>query len=183
SVSLPPGITVTAVAAGASHSLAITSTGTALAWGSNRQGQLGDGTTVDSSTPASVSLPPGITVTAVAAGASHSLAITSTGTALAWGDNSNGQLGNGTTSDSPVPVDVSLPPGITVTAVAAGAFHSLAVTSTGTVLAWGNNFFGQLGEGTTTGNSTPVPVNLPAGTTVTAVAAGAFHSLASTSTG
>lgn len=68
-------------------------------------------------------------------------------TILAWGDNSFGQSGNGSTTSSSTPVAVSLPTGSTATIVAAGSDHSLAVTSTGATLAWGNNRVGQLGNG------------------------------------
>ncbi|WP_026189351.1 RCC1 domain-containing protein [Salinispora mooreana] len=179
-VSLPAGTTVTAIAGGIAHGLALTSAGTVLAWGLNSDGQLGDGTTADSSTPVEVSLPAGATVTAIAAGSLHSLAVTSAGAVLAWGLNSDGQLGDGTTADSSTPVEVSLPAGATVTAIGGGRDHSLAVTSAGAVLAWGDNGRGQLGDGTTADSSTPVEVSLPAGTTVTAIAAGSLHSLAVT---
>jgi alpha-tubulin suppressor-like RCC1 family protein len=182
-VSLPSGTTVAAIAGGLYHSLALTSTGQVLAWGLNGSGQLGNGTTTDSSTPVAVSLPSGTTVTAIAGGYYHSLALTSTGQVLAWGSNSNGQLGNGTTTNSSTPVAVNLPSGTTVTAIAGGRAHSLALTSAGQVLAWGYNASGQLGNGTTIGSLTPVVVSLPSGTTVTAIGGGQYHSLALTSTG
>ena len=182
-VSLPSGTTVTAIAGDQFHSLALTSSGQVLAWGWNGYGQLGNGATTNSSTPVAVSLPSGTTVTAIAGGGFHSLALTSTGQVLAWGDNNHGQLGNGTTTNSSIPVAVSLPSGTTVTAIAGGFTHSLALTSSGQVLAWGYNFSGQLGNGTTTNSSTPVAVSLPSGTTVTAIAGGGHHSLALTSTG
>ena len=187
-VSLPSGTTVTAIAGGSAHSLALTSSGQVLAWGYNADGELGNGITTTTgcfciSTPVAVSLPSGITVTAIAGGQSHSLALTSTGQVLAWGSNSYGQLGNGSTTNSSTPVAVSLPSGTTVTAIAGGFYHSLALTSSGQVLAWGWNFYGQLGNGTTTNSSTPVPVSLPSGTTVTAIAVGFYHSLALTSSG
>ena len=188
-VDLPAGTRVTAVAAGLWDSLALTSDGSVLAWGYNADGELGDGTTTDSSTPVPVDLPAGTRVTAVAAGGFHSLALTSDGSVLAWGTNGSGQLGDGTTTfdPTPVPVPVDLPAGTRVTAVAAGLLDSLALTSHGSVLAWGDNQWGQLGDGTTTTSSTPVtvpaPVDLPAGTRVTAVAAGFDHSLALTSHG
>ena len=161
--------------------------GAVLAVGYNGSGQLGNGTTTDTDTFVATSIPAGTTVTAVSgggvSGSDFSMALTSTGQVLAWGYNGFGRLGNGTTTDSHVPVSVSLPAGTTVTAISAGQDHGLALTSTGQVLAWGYNGFGQLGNGTTTNSSTPVSVSLPAGTTVTAISAGGNHSLAITSTG
>ncbi len=171
-VRLPGGTRVTGISAGFAHSVAVTSTGAVLAWGKNYNGDLGNGSTTDSDVPVKVSLPPGTQVIAIAAGSEHSLAVTSTGAVLAWGYNADGQLGNGGTGSSNVPVNVSLPAGTNVTAVAAGALHSLAVTSTGAVLAWGYNADGELGDGGTTNSDVPVMVKLPAGTKVTAVAAG-----------
>ena len=117
-------------------------------------------------------------MTAIAGVGNFGLALSSTGQVLAWGDNRNGQLGDGTTTGSSTPVAVSLPSGTTVTAIAGGLLHSLALTSSGQVLAWGNNAYGQLGNGTTTSSSTPVAVSVPSGTTITAIAGGWEHSLA-----
>ncbi len=148
------------VAAGLYHGLALTSTGAVFAWGWNIVGQLGDGSTTDSDVPVKVNLPVGTKVTAVAAGAEHNLAVTSTGAVLAWGYNADGQLGDGSTGASDVPVKVSLATGTKVTAVAAGALHSLALTSTGAVLAWANGD-GELGDGNrttaTSGEGEPAP--------------------------
>jgi len=182
-VSLPLGTAVTAIAAGSGHSLALTSTGKVLAWGYNGTGQLGNGSTTDSSTPVAVGIRLGTTVAAIAGGFNHSLALTSTGQVLAWGYNADGELGNGTTTNFSTPVPVTLPSGTLVTAIAGGGYHSLALTSTGRVLAWGQNTYGQLGNGTITSSSTPVAVNLPFGTTVTVIAAGGAHNLALTSSG
>lgn len=154
------------------------------AWGSNAAGQLGNGTVIDTTNPAAVTAPAGVTFTAMAAGGLHSIALGSDGKIYGWGANTFGQLGNGTTADSltPVAASVSLPAGQHFTAVAAGGDHSLARTDAGTVYAWGSNMFGQLGNGATGGfNSTPALVGLPSG--VTAVAAGGFHSLALASNG
>ena len=182
-VKLPAGTKVTSVRAGCFHTLALTSTGQVLAWGSNASGELGDGTTHFRATPVKVHIPAGTTIKAIRAGCFHSLALTSTGQVLAWGLNANGELGNGTTTDSHIPVPVSLPTGTTVKAISAGEAHSLALTSTGQVLAWGFNAVGQLGNASTTDSDTPVPVALPTGTKVAGVAAGGLHSLALTSTG
>jgi alpha-tubulin suppressor-like RCC1 family protein len=187
---------VVQVAAGQEHSLAVTSTGQLYAFGWNRFGQLGsatnNGTDNPNPTPALVSLP-GATGRAVqvAAGDAHSLAVTSTGQLYAFGENGSGQLGSGTNigtvNPNPAPALVSLP-GATgpVVQVAAGHQHSLAVTSTGQLYAWGINDFGQLGSASNIGTSNPNPalVSLPGATgRAVQVAAGDVHSLAVTSTG
>jgi alpha-tubulin suppressor-like RCC1 family protein len=195
-VDLPAGAKVTAVVAGAGHSLAVTSTGAVLAWGLDLFGALGNGSTGGSSAvPVDVNLPAGTKVTAVAAGALHSLALTSTGAVFAWGFNANGELGDGGTANTDVPVKVKLPAGTKVTAIAAGGYYSLALTSTGAVFAWGFNADGELGDGGTANTDVPVKVKLPAGTKVTAMASGGSlygvgqygpgpgHSLAVTSSG
>jgi alpha-tubulin suppressor-like RCC1 family protein len=184
--SLPPGTRITQVAPGCSHSLALTSTGSVLAWGDNRGGELGNGTTGGfSATPAPVKLPAGVTIRSVAAGCSFSMAVTTTGQLLTWGDNVVGELGNGKTGgNTSLPGPVSLAPGISVRTATAGEDHALAVTTTGQVYAWGSNDDGELGNGTSgQPNPTPAPVRLPAGTQVTAVAAAEHDSLAVTAGG
>ncbi|WP_416905407.1 Ig-like domain repeat protein [Micromonospora echinospora] len=182
-VALPAGTRITAIDGGGGYSLALTSTGTVLAWGSNHYGQLGNGTNTHSNVPVPVALPTGTRITAIDAGHDHSLALTSTGTVLAWGDNSSGELGNGTNTRSRIPVPVALPTGTRITAIDGGSAHSLALTSTGTMLAWGDNSSGELGNGTNTHSNVPVPVALPTGTRITAIDGGTAHSLALTSTG
>jgi alpha-tubulin suppressor-like RCC1 family protein len=163
---------VTAVSAGARHSLALLSNGTVVGWGSDESGQLGDGGSTFSGVPAAASGLSG--VKAIAAGANHSLALLGDGTVMAWGENEEGQLGDGKTADSAVPVAVK---GLTgVKAIAAGANHSLALLSNGTVMAWGENESGQLGNGKQTNATAPVLVKGLTG--VTAIAGGAHHSLA-----
>jgi len=187
---LGPGSGVTAIAGGAGgaggHSLAIKSDGTVLAWGLNVNGQLGDGTMAQKTTPVQVSgLGPGSGVVAVAAGGNNfSLALKSDGTVLAWGFNVNGQLGDGTMMARTTPVQVSgLGPGSGVVAIAAGN-HGLALKSDGTVLAWGGNVFGQLGDGTTVQKTAPVQVSgLGPGSGVVAIAAAGQYSLALKSDG
>ncbi|MEO5913684.1 MAG: hypothetical protein ABIS50_05595 [Luteolibacter sp.] len=157
------GKTVVAVAAGEAHALALCSDGTVASWGSNEGGQLG--TDVDgSNVPVRVSrsgVLAGKTVVAIAAGHSHSLALCSDGKVVAWGLNSSGELGNGKTVKSGVPVLVKAGGellGKTVVGIAAGYSHSLALCSDGTIVAWGDNSSGQLGNGTKVNSSVPVLV-------------------------
>jgi alpha-tubulin suppressor-like RCC1 family protein len=181
------GKTVVAVAAGKSHSLALCADGTLAAWGYNGNGRLGSGSTADSSVPVAV-VPTGAlagkTVVAIKAGNGHNLALCADGTLVAWGYNNYGQLGNGNTTDSNVPVAVSKVAdlaGRTVVAVTAGYYHSMALCADGTLFAWGYNYYGQLGNGTTTDSLIPVAVErtgVLAGKPVVAANAGLYHSLA-----
>ncbi|MEK7453161.1 MAG: hypothetical protein AAB614_02910, partial [Patescibacteria group bacterium] len=148
--------TTTAISGGASHSLALKSDGTVWAWGSNANGELGDGTTIDKRKPVQVS---GLTgVTAISGGAYFSLALKSDGTVWSWGHNYQGKLGDGTTTTRYTPVQVL---GLTgVTAISTKNSHSLALKSDGTVWSWGRNIYGQIGDGTTTYRLLPVQVCL-----------------------
>ena len=190
------GKTVVAVSAGDAYTLALSSDGKVSAWGFNRDGQLGNHSTTDSPTPVAVDTTAtsalfGKTVVAVSAAYQHSLALCSDGTVVAWGRNNYGQLGNNSTTDShtPVAVDTSCAlAGKTVVAVSVGAEHSLALCSDGTVVGWGRNNYGQLGNNTLTASPTPVAVDTTAtsalfGRTVVAVSAGNAHTLALCSDG
>ncbi|MFI8517138.1 hypothetical protein ACIGEZ_04810 [Streptomyces sp. NPDC085481] len=167
-----------------------TEPGTGLAWGTNGNGELGTGTTVvRSTTPAGIcgGAPcptPFDDVIAVDGGSGHGIALRADGSVWTWGANFNGQLGNGSFTFSTTPVQVCAV-GETapcddfltdVTAIAAGASFNLALRANGTVIAWGGNFSGQLGDGTTT--STNVPVASSGLGNVVALAAGDAHSLA-----
>jgi alpha-tubulin suppressor-like RCC1 family protein len=186
------GESVTAIAAGGYHTVALASDAKVFAWGYNRFGQLGDGTTTNRTTPVAVDMSGallGKTVIAVAAGYYHTVALTSDGKVFAWGNNGFGQLGDGTTIDrrTPVPVDMSgALLGKTVTAIAAGDYHTVALTSDGKVFAWGANDVGQLGDGTAADRLRPVAVDMSGvlrGKTVSAIAAGGYYTVALTSDG
>ncbi len=179
---------VTAIAAGGEHSLALLSDGKVMAWGANELGQLGDGNTAKSDVPVQVR---GLTgVTAIAAGGEHSLALLEDGEVMAWGSDVYGQLGNHAAhehseeaeeepqSDAPVTVE-----GLSgVQAIAAGARHSLALLSGGTVMAWGEDESGQLGNGSIARmDEAPVAVSGLLG--VAAISAGGAHSMALLSDG
>jgi alpha-tubulin suppressor-like RCC1 family protein len=163
---------VTSIAAGDFHTCAVTTGGGVKCWGSNNNGKLGDGTTTQRTTPVDVT---GLTsgVLSVTTGIQHTCALTVGGGVKCWGDNSIAQLGDGTTSDSATPVN-TLGLGSGVAGVAAGGFHTCAVTLAGAAKCWGNNFDGQLGDGTTIPRTTPTTV-LRMSDGVTAIGAGGYH--------
>ena len=186
---------VTQVAAGGAYSLAVTASGQLYAFGDNQAGELGSSANnVPNPTPTLVGLPGEIgPVTQVAAGEFHSLVVTASGQLYAFGENFFGELGSsansGTGTPNPTPTLVRLPGEVgPVTQVAAAGDHSLAVTASGQLYAFGQNDFGQLGSsansGTGTPNPTPTLVTLPGEVgPVTQVAAAGDHSLAVTASG
>jgi hypothetical protein len=120
-----------------------------------------------------------VAAVAVSEGEYASLALGSDGNVYAWGWNDYGQLGNGTTTDSDVPVEVHLPGGVAAVAVSGGDYASLALGSDGNVYAWGDNSTGELGNGTTGGQSdVPVEVSLPGGAAATSASMGSDTGLA-----
>ncbi len=111
------------------------------------------------------------------------MALDTSGAVFAWGSNIYGQIGDGTTMPRLTPVRVKLPAGVKVTALREGGQFTLALTTKGQVLAWGDNFDGELGDGTGLNRALPVRVQLPKGVTVTAISAGADSALALTRSG
>lgn len=168
------GLTFTIVGAGNYHACALTGSGAAYCWGDNSTGQLGIGVNAAPDTcahgPCSrtpVAVAGGLTFTTLNVGTQHTCARASDGRWYCWGLNNFGQLGTGATGPescvggpsvpcSSTPVRVSA--GSNLTAVYAGRRHSCGVTSTGAAYCWGENVFGQLGDGTTANRLTPVAV-------------------------
>jgi len=170
---------IIAISAGGNHSVALKADGTVWAWGRNYCGQLGNGSTSDRDIPVQVVGPGGAgyltDIVAIATGKYYTIALRSDGTVWAWGDNESGQLGYGPWGgsedifdsgiDRDIPTQVLGPGGIgflsNVVSIAAGWSHTLANTTDGIIWAWGNNDYGQLGDGTDITRTTPVEVLLP----------------------
>jgi alpha-tubulin suppressor-like RCC1 family protein len=164
---------VIAVAGGREHVLALTPRGDVIAWGWNRHGQVGNG-----STAATVRTPTTVLsdVTDIGAGHYSSFAVAADGTVWSWGRNDTGQLGDGTMTNRFSPHTVSGLAGHTIIDVAGGRNHAMALADDGTVFTWGNNRFGQLGNGTFRGRLTAAQV--PGLADVVQVFAGRDHCLA-----
>lgn len=131
------------ISAGGTHTVALRSDGIIFAWGANGQGQLGDGTTFDRSSPVQVGA--NYSYTAVSAGNQHTIAIRSDSTLWGWGNNTYGQLANYNVNinySNPVNINSIL----SWTQISAGAFHNAAITSTGGLYTWGYDASGQLGD-------------------------------------
>ena len=185
-----PGLvqyTLTSAAAGANHCLVVDKWGSVFSWGSDESGQLGhnQGSNV-LRVPRLLKGLATMKVTAVSAGMYHSCALSASGQLYTWGNNSKGQLGLGRNSDMVFsPSLVESLAGVPVAGVACGGNHTLVVTRSGAVFAWGSNNHGQLGLGDTTDRMWPTQVTtlrnlrvLPGG-----VVAGLEHSVALTSEG
>ncbi len=168
------------IAAGALHSCAHVEAGGVTCWGNNQFGQLGDNTVTQRPTPVDVSgLGGGLA--AITSGLFHDCALTTAGGVKCWGNNFSGQLGDNSTRDRLVPVEVSgLARGMA--AISAGGDHTCALTIGGGVKCWGNNSYGQLGDGTTTQRLIPVDV-AGLGSGVASISAGAEHTCARTTAG
>ncbi|MDC0711776.1 RCC1 repeat-containing protein [Stigmatella sp. ncwal1] len=169
----------TAISAGYYHSHASSgANGVIWGWGYNANGEVGDNSGANRSVPVVTLLTSGIQ--GVAGGDQHSLYVKWDGTVWAWGANTYGTLGDGTPLRRLTPVPVKGPSGTGtlsgIVAVAAGTNYSLALASNGTVYAWGQNYYGQLGDGTTTNRN--LPSQVPGVSGIVAIAAGATHALA-----
>ena len=166
------------IAGGEAHTCARNSAGAVACWGSNSNGQLGNGeggTNAYKNTPVAV-----LALTnavAIATGNYHTCAVLSTGEAKCWGKNDIGQLGDNSTTDRHTPVAVSA---LTdAVAIAAGAYHTCALLSTGGAKCWGFNNLGQLGNGEGGPNTDKTtPVTVLALTDAVALAAGNSHTCA-----
>jgi alpha-tubulin suppressor-like RCC1 family protein len=174
-VAVAGGLLFQGVTAGRQHTCGVTTDNRAYCWGFNRDGRLGDGTTVRRLTPVRVA---GglrfrqVNTTGSTVPGSHTCGTTTGDVAYCWGANGDGQLGDGTAINHGTPVPVA--GGLRFRHVRAGIRHSCGVTTDDRAYCWGHNFFSQLGDGTTTSRLTPVAV--AGGLQFGQVRVGAFYS-------
>ena len=181
------GKTLAQVSAGPYHTCTLATDDTAVCWGSNWYGQLGNGANTASSVPMAVDrsgVLNGKILAQVSAGYYHTCALATDGTPACWGWNWSGQLGDGTSTDSAVPVAVDrsgVLNGKTLAQVCAGASHTCTLASDGTAACWGDNGSGQLGNGANTASWVPVAVDRSGvlnGKTIAQISTGGSHTCA-----
>lgn len=161
------------IAAGESHTCAITDNSSVVCWGYNYEGQLGDGTQISRSSPANI-INLAQPIAQLSSGGNHTCALTKTGTVFCWGSNRYGQLGDGSQERRTSPVQVGELN--SVLALSSGSWHTCAVLAD-SVKCWGWNGAGLLGDGTQTDQLTPANVqgslqgvqNIAAGATHTCI--------------
>jgi alpha-tubulin suppressor-like RCC1 family protein len=156
------------VNAGLYHSIALKQNGTLWTWGKNDSGQLGDGTTAQRNAPIQIGTDTWIDISR---GDSHTVAIKSNNTLWSWGGNAAGQLGNGTTNPTLPVITALLSPVQIGTAtnwqsVTSKVVHNLAVKTDGSLFVWGNNPYGQLGNGVYSPTPTTNPIAITCPTSV-----------------
>ena len=183
------GLTFASISAGRFHTCGLTPAGAAYCWGSNDQGQLGNGIDrVNALAPSLVS--GGLTFASISAGTGETCGVTTTGAAYCWGSNVTGQLGSGSVvSFSVAPMAVS--GGLVFASISAGGTpdpnigFACGVTTDGAAYCWGNNAPGKLGDGNIVGTLelSRVPVRVSGGLTFSSVQAGAAHACGLTTEG
>ena len=163
------------VAGGSYHTAAIKTDGTLWSWGYNFHGELGDNTATGKNSPVQT-IAAGTNWKSVACGYYHTAAIKTDGTLWLWGVNIFGQLGDNTGTNQSSPVQ-TIAAGTNWKSVGCGYYHTAAIKTDGTLWLWGYNAYGELGDNTTTGKSSPVQT-ISSGTNWKLVACGSYHTTA-----
>ena len=160
-VSLGSGRTATSVYAGYHHTCAILDDQSVKCWGRNSEGELGIGSTTNQNSPTTInSLGSGRHAISLALGQGFTCALLDDGSIKCWGSDDDGRRGDGGGSGgletkSPPSTTISLPAGRTATQISAGEAHACALLDDGSVVCWGRNIEGELGDGTTTQRNSP----------------------------
>ncbi|MGO9582653.1 MAG: RCC1-like domain-containing protein, partial [Acidimicrobiales bacterium] len=185
-----PGVSdVTAIAAGYGFGLALLRDGSVESWGFNEDSDLGNGNQENQSTPALVQqrtsqggTVPLTGVKAISANSVNGMALLKNGTVVAWGHGFYGEIGNGSRSDQHTAVSITTASGVVlsgVSAISAGSEDALALMNSGSVMSWGDDYDGQLGNGLSGGGEdTDNPVSVIGLPPVTAISCGGRQSLA-----
>jgi alpha-tubulin suppressor-like RCC1 family protein len=168
-------IAFTQVTTGDQHSCGIDGSGDAHCWGDNDYGQLGDSTVNYRFFPTPVVMPAGVSFEQITTGEVFTCALDGAGQAWCWGYGADGRTGDGSAFGEPIPSAVQQG-GVTFVEISANFYHACGVTSAGQAYCWGVNTSGQLGDGTTSDQPTPVAVLQPGGVTFVRVTTGSDHS-------
>lgn len=148
--------TITQAGTGGSYACAIKSSGALTCWGSNYSGQLGDGTTVDKTTP--IITDSGVNYSQISTAQSHMCGITTAGVLKCWGSGFGGKLGTGNTADKKSPTVIDA--GVSYSQVSGGDRATCGITTTGQMKCWGENNSGEIGDGTNTARYSPTVVDV-----------------------
>ncbi|MDF1654215.1 MAG: hypothetical protein P1U34_03800 [Coxiellaceae bacterium] len=148
---------ISKIASGYEHNCVLLDTGSVKCFGHNNHGQLGNGTTTDSTAPISP-IQLGNDIIDISSGRHNTCALSKSGIVKCWGENAHGQLGDGTTTERHIPTTVT-GLGSDVKSLSAGGIHTCALLIDGRIKCWGDNNGGQLGNNSTTSSDTPVLVH------------------------
>ena len=178
------GKTIKQISTGHYHTCAVASDDKMYCWGENNNGELGNGSTVDSRVPVAVNMTgvlAGKTIKQMSVGTYNTCVIASDDKVYCWGSNAYGQVGNNSLTDSNVPVAVNTTgvlAGKTIKQISVGHHRACAIASDDKMYCWGNNMGGALGNGSTADSHIPVSVNMSgilAGKVIRRISIGAFH--------
>jgi len=171
------GKTPVLVSCGAVHTIVLMTDGSAYGCGYNGEGQLGDGTTTDRSTLTPMTNTTGKTPLLVSCGDNHTIVLMTDGSIYGCGYNSNGQLGDGTTTDKSTLTPMTNNTGKTPKSVTCGGSHTIVLMTDGSLYGCGNNFYGQLDDGTLVDKSTLTPMTNTTGKTPVLVSCGGNYTI------
>jgi alpha-tubulin suppressor-like RCC1 family protein len=186
-VNFPEGRVAKSMGMGNKHTCAILDNDQLACWGADQHGALGNGdsNSEDQYSPVIISTPADRTTVKIDAGVSHTCILMDDGGIMCWGRDNVGQLGNGESSPTTFAPesDVILPEGRVATDFSVGNEHSCAILDNDSVVCWGMNNYGQLGDNSTTNAKTPTFVHLPNGSKATRISSGSGHTCATIENG
>jgi alpha-tubulin suppressor-like RCC1 family protein len=178
------GLMFASISAGYLLTCGLTSRGAAYCWGFNPYGQLGDGTTTNSDENGPQPVIGGLRFASISADSwYHTCGLTSRGAAYCWGYNFSGQLGDGTTTNSDENGPQPVIGGLRFASIQTGGEHTCGLTSRGAAYCWGENYYGQLGDGTTNDSNENGPQPVIGGLRFARLGVDGYHACGVTSRG